>query len=311
MVEEPYEHESVRRRRERLAATFEAKMYGQVVQRMKHRFADPAFWQALCPKLTVSERPFAAPSRPYPAPDGLPAECEETVALDGYFVTPPIVEPGDVSKMREATKCLAANGYPTGFVSVYDEFWRLFHSLRDLVGPLLGDDYMMVPDGLWTFLVPPGDPGISGWSSVSPHRDSIGPDPHLLATGRPGILNIWIALTEATPLNSCIYVLPASVDDEYLIKAEPPPTTVTRLADVRALPVAAGSVLGWTSHLLHWGSRSSPRASVPRVSAALYLQRGDVDPYWPDVISFDDVVPFEKRISWIARSMAMPDLFCD
>jgi len=285
-------------------------MYRQLIERMKYRFADPAFWLELCPDLTVSDYPFAKQAKPYPVPDGLPGECNGTVALDGYFVTPPIVDSDDASKVLQAARCLAAKGYPTGFVCVFDEFWRLFHGLSGLLAPLLGEEQTMVPDGLWSFLVPPGDSGLSGWSSAGPHRDSIGPDPRLLTTGHPGILNIWIALTEATPLNSCMYVLPASLDDDYLTRVEPAPSGV-RLEDVRALPVGAGSVLGWTSHLLHWGARSSPRASVARVSAALYLQRGDLDPYSTDVVSFDEVVPFEKRISWVARSMAMPDLFGD
>jgi len=144
-------------------------------------------------------------------------------------------------------------------------------------------------------------------SSASPHRDSIGADHHLLERARPGILNLWVALTDATPLTSCIYVLPASSDDEYLTRVEPP--SDVRLQDVRALPAAAGSVLGWTPHLLHWGSRSSQLATAPRVSAALYLQRRDVEPYAADATSFAEALPFERRISWIAASMGMPDLF--
>jgi hypothetical protein len=304
----PPEDESPRRRREALDAAFENQVYRQLLDRMRHRFAERSFWLDLCPGMAVSDHPFRPAPAPSPIPEGLPAECAEMVALDGYFVTPPLVRSDDAAKVLQATLRLAAAGYPTGFASVYDEYWRLFAGLRGLLEPLLGAGCAMVPDGLWTFLVPPGDPGRSGWSSLAPHRDAIGPDAHLLATGQPSILNAWIALTDATPLSSCMYVLPASLDEGYATR-EPLSAPQVPLQDVRALPAPAGSVLGWTSHLLHWGGRSSPRAAGPRVSAALYLQREDVEPFADDVVSFADVVPFEQRVSWVAQSMGMPALF--
>lgn len=294
-------------RREALDAVLDAKTFKLGIERMKDRFADAAFWRELCPALTVSSHPFDAPTPPYPMPDGLAAACEESIALEGYFTTPPVVEPEDAVRLAEAATTMSDKGFPPGFAAVYDEFWRMFHRLRSLAEPLLGADPLMVPDGLWTFVVPPGDSGRSGWSSAGPHRDSIGSDPHLLKHGQPGILNFWVALTDATPLTSCMYVLPGSVDDEYEARIEPP--SEVRLQDVRALPAPAGSVLGWTPHLLHWGSRSSPLARAPRVSAALYLQRREVDPFAADVVSTGDPVPFEDRLRWIAHSMAMDNLF--
>jgi len=44
------------------------------------------------------------------------------------------------------------------------------------------------------------------------------------------------------------------------------------------------------------------------VNAALYLQQRDVEPF-ADVVSFDDDLLLEGRITYIARSMALPDLF--
>jgi hypothetical protein len=301
-------NESPRRRRERLEAAFDDEVYRRLIEHMQSRFATRAFWLDLCPEMTSSDEPFVpTPARPT-IPKDLAVQCEEMIALDGYFLTPPIVQSEDAAKVGRAISRLAAEGYPTGFVAVFDEFWRLFYGLESLLRPVLGDDYLMVPDGLWAFFVPPGDPGLSGWSSLGPHRDSIGPDAHLVTSGRPGLVNIWIALTDANPLNSCLYVLPASIDDDYLDRMAVSSGAVS-LQDIRALPVEAGSVLGWTSHLLHWGGRSSPTATMPRMSVALYLQRRDVKPYASDTISFNEPIPFEKRLQWIANATPLSHLF--
>jgi hypothetical protein len=53
----------------------------------------------------------------------------------------------------------------------------------------------------------------SGWS---PHRDrpATGPD-SFREDGTPRYLTAWVALTDATPETSCLYVLPAPQDEGY------------------------------------------------------------------------------------------------
>jgi hypothetical protein len=70
-----------------------------------------------------------------------------------------------------------------------------------------------------------------------------------------------------------MYVVPAPLDVQY---ANPSATDdVMSLQCVRALPAPAGSVLGWSSALLHWGGIA--RAGVPgRISLSFEYQTADV-----------------------------------
>jgi hypothetical protein len=124
-------------------------------------------------------------------------------------------------------------------------------------------------------------------------------------------VNLWITLADATPTNSCMYVLPAPQDPGYRSGARDTAFDRSQLQDVRALPAPAGSVLGWTTHLMHWGSRSSPDATEPRISATAYVQRADRPPASSAIMDFRDPVPFEQRLAWIAASIGEPGLFDD
>src|SRR5262249_60237350 len=101
-------------------------------------------------------------------------------------------------------------------------------------------------------------------------------------------LTAWVALTDATPLNGCIYLVPAHVD-AGVRTIGPGRDVLRRPQDARAQPAPAGSLLVWNHGVLHWGVRSSRRAPPPRVAAALQVQRRDIasfarplfDPYRP------------------------------
>ena len=284
---------------EQLRADFDDQVYRAANGRYGARLSDPGFWRGLCPTLSITDHPFTAATRRQASALG---GAEALLARDGYFVTAPLIEEGERLPLVDAALRLQEAGLPSAFACVYDEYWRLFHGLEPLLAGVLGPQYLIVPDGLWLFHVPPDATGLGQWTAVGPHRDSIGPDAHLQRTGTPGILNIWIALTDATPLSSCIYVLPASLDTAYADGRDETVDAVP-LQHVRAVPAPAGSVIAWTPHLLHWGGRPSPLAPEPRVSAAAYVQRADLPPYHPDAFAPDAAVPFAARLRWISASM--------
>jgi hypothetical protein len=116
------------------------------------------------------------------------------------------------------------------------------------------------------------------------------------------LLTIWIPFTDATPLNSCIYVLPLSLDPNY--PANTRALTIDRFQDIRALPAKAGSVLGWNQYLLHWGSRSCSRAEQARISWGIYFQSGDVALFDPLARKLRGRLTFEERLVFIATAIA-------
>jgi ectoine hydroxylase-related dioxygenase (phytanoyl-CoA dioxygenase family) len=112
---------------------------------------------------------------------------------------------------------------------------------------------------------------------------------------------VWIPLTDATPDNSCIYVLPLSRDPNY--PSHPDVESVERLQDVRALPAPVGSALVWNQYLLHWGSRACARASEPRISWGIYFQSGDVENFNRSAREPAGPLGFEERLGYIGKAL--------
>jgi len=110
-----------------------------------------------------------------------------------------------------------------------------------------------------------------------------------------------VPLTEATPFNGCMYVLPAERDPHYAARVKK--YDIAAPQNIRALPAAPGSVLGWTQGLLHWSGRSSRRASEPRLSFSIEYQRGDEPAFNEPVLDPRVLPPFERRLGLIGKQI--------
>jgi ectoine hydroxylase-related dioxygenase (phytanoyl-CoA dioxygenase family) len=162
-----------------------------------------------------------------------------------------------------------------------------------MYGNILGP-YGMLPD-FWIWNVDPAK-GESGWK---PHRDrgrmALRPD------GRPLTLTTWIPLSDATPLNSCMYVVPAHADPTYGTPREN--EYRFELPAIRALPAKPGEVLVWNQAVVHWGSRSSHLATESRISMAFEFQANDSPPFNTPILPPDKWVPFDLRLRLIAKQV--------
>jgi hypothetical protein len=263
------------------------------------RAMSPDFWRGLCPELTISRDPFAEPPAPLPLDADEPPRLLEQIVEEGYFQTGQLLPAAEMRRLADAVDSVAAAGYHPIFATVYDEVWRMLATLGNMLDPILGPGFRVVPD-FWLWHVGANSER-SGWA---PHRDSQYPNT-LRPDGRPTLITIWIPFTDATPLNSCIYVLPLSRDPNYPgnIRA----MNVDRLQDIRALTAGAGSILGWNQYLLHWGSRSSRRAVQPRISLGIYFQSGDVPAFDSLARELTGPLAFEQRLAYIGRALARYD----
>ena len=268
---------------------------------------DPGFWRMLNPYMTISERPLASQPARVRVEPSVVARAARQIVDEGYLHTPPLLSPARVDALRRATLRVVEAGFPSGFVCVYDEFYQAFEGLDDLFAPLLGERYLMVLQRLWTYFIPAGDPGYGMWTAAAPHRDALGPDLRVMARDAPSVINVWIPITDVGPIDSCIYAVPAPGDPDYYSANRGVRPERIRLQDVRALPAPAGSVLGWSTHLAHWGSRSSRFATGPRVSVTVYFQRGDVPKVHPATVEFGVPIPFDTRVAWIWSSLGIAD----
>ncbi|MFK5947367.1 MAG: phytanoyl-CoA dioxygenase family protein [Methylococcales bacterium] len=269
------------------------------------------YWLALCPKLSVTDNLLSdTTEKAYDIENTIIKKCAEQYKEDGYFQSPPII-PNELAQQLADTIITVTNqGFPAQFCLIYDEFWKPLRRLNKLLDPIIGENHLLLPD-FWFYNVK-NDDNDSGWS---PHRDLQFPNP-INSDGTPKIINLWIPLTDATTLNGCMYMLPASRDPDYpkdfssLIGQDFRSVkhyTPEMLQNFRALPASAGSILGWNQYVFHWGSKSSRWAPQPRINYSMYVQRADVAPYDDLAIHLNGnnnfKLTFDMRIGLVCRSL--------
>jgi hypothetical protein len=224
------------------------------------------------------------------------AEQEQLAALlkeEGYFQGSSDWNL-DVRLMADTVRSLAAANVSPVFAYVYDEFWYPFFKLHRLYGALLGGRYCLLPD-FWVWNVDPKK-GEAGWT---PHRDK---GKHALRDdGSPKSLTTWIPLSPATPLNGCMYIVPAYLDPTYGTADEA--KLQFNYANIRALPGVPGDFFIWNQAVFHWGARTSPRAAESRVSMAFELQRMDAPPFNGPLIDPLRILSFEERLKLISKQI--------
>ncbi len=267
------------------------------------------FWHTLNPDLTIGDTPLARKSAHNPAL-AVAALAADTVR-EGYFQAPPIIAPAQAARLARVIDGLVRRGIPPVFCLVYDEFWHMFGGLDPLLRSLLGEGYSMMPTDIWAWHVATRD-GATGWG---PHRDLPRADA-VRANGLPRLLNVWLPLTDVSPDNACMYVLPAHLDPNFPEHVDGGAFGLKDWQNIRALPARAGSPLGWNTQVLHWGGRSSGRAPVPRISVGIYFHSADCDLHQlnPDVArtGFTSLpfgpqlkLPFATRLEAIAGAIYM------
>ena len=254
------------------------------------RLFDTEYWHELAPDL-----PLMADEHRHPvACDADQLEDHRRHLIrEGYvhIKTPGITMPED--GIIELFKKLHGMGLPPVFAFVYDVFWNLSQQMQSIVGHTVGDGNLMLPD-FWCWYVLPGESGFA------PHRDK-GPE-SLLPGGEPKWVTVWVPITEATPINSCMYVVPASCDPHYGHGSSQ--KSRFELSDIRALPGDAGDIFMWTQHLLHWGSRSAEdHKQPPRMSVAFEYQRADIPARDKPLMEPLSAPGFEQRLALIAKQI--------
>ena len=255
-------------------------------------FKQPEFWRTRAPGLHIGEDSVFRNARPFRPGDQEAADLNARIRDEGYFQLHH--DTGlDLALMASTVRRFSAEGISPVFGFLFDEFWAPFHALDALYGSLLGG-YGLLPH-FWVWNIDPAK-GDAGWN---PHRDighaALRPD------GVPIAVTTWIPLSVTDPLNSCMYIVPAHADPVYGTPQEK--ERRFDLPSIRALPAQPGDVLVWNQAVLHWGSRSSPRAAESRVSIAFEFQRSDHPPFAQPIIPPGRLLPFEMRLKLVARQV--------
>lgn len=259
----------------------------------------PDLWRRLNPHLTISDAPFADPGADYQFAAREIDRARHQICEDGYLQSAAGVASADCLALSTALDRIIAAKYHPMFLSVYDEYWRVFRRIAPLLTPILGEGYRVLGD-FWIWCIS-HQTASAGWR---PHRDYQFRHRDMLREDRtPLIVTVWIPFTDATPLNGCIYLLPLPNDPYF--PNEPKSFDLRCLQGIRALPAAAGSVLAWNQFAYHWGGSASKWADGPRMSTGIYVQAGDVPLFTDKPIDFDRPLPFARRLALIAANLLL------
>jgi hypothetical protein len=249
-----------------------------------------SFWRSLAPGLHIGDLERGADVIPRQGFNRL----TQRIVHDGYF--------GDSDQRLEtlapsigkAIKTCVRFGLPPVMIWAYDEPWECFRRLAPILNTFLGRDYKILPD-FWAWHID-HIRGEAGWGA---HRDKDASS--LTAEGLPLSLTCWIPLSDANPMNGCMYIVPAYLDPHYKnIEATP---TLPMPQSIRALPAKPGDFLMWNQAVLHWGGLSSEFADEPRMSMALEFQRGDIPPYGAPLLDHARLPSFGDRVRLIAKQI--------
>ena len=264
------------------------------------RLGEIETWRAFAPHLHIADPTFLPVVRPFGLAEPQSAAARGQINQEGYFQICNLNWGLDIPRMVETVRALSRAGASPAFAFIYDEFWLPFRRLDPIIKSLLGP-YAVVPD-FWAWDVD-AHRGESGWA---PHRDrgavSLFPD------GSPKSLTVWIPLTPATPLSSCMYIVPRGGDPTYGTAEEGDQRFAPQ--GIRALPALPGDVLIWNQAVIHWGSAASKLAPESRISIAAQFQRRDQAPMREPLIDPALVIPFELRLKLImAQVMGYRNLY--
>ena len=242
------------------------------------------------------------PPEPYQISAEEMAEHASTMRREGYFQTRPIIPQEDLDTLGKCITNVVRSKLRPEYAFVYDEFYAVISRLGHVLNPILGAGYQFVPEELNAFFIPTDDDA----RGIGPHRDYLRTANSIGSDGLPKLVNVWIPLTDATTLNSCMHVLPGHLDPLYPhggSRANPvgDQNKLILLQNVRALPAKAGSILCWSTSLLHWGGRSSQRATHPRLSFAVYFQSRELPPVHSTTMNIPSPISFRNRVYLVER----------
>lgn len=260
-------------------------------------FNDIDFWKALNPALHVLDESFVRSVKAFQADAPSPQTLTQRIITEGYFqfhVAPELWQI-PLAAMASAVKNMAESGIMPVFAFMYDEFWLMYMKQRHILAHLLGSDYIMLPD-FWVWHIDP----LKAEGGFPPHRDRCN---EVFPKDRPNSLTVWIPLSNATPDNSCIYIIPTNRDPTYNTTNDS--TWDIKFQDIRALPAKPGDVLCWTTSVLHWGSHSNPLSTKPepRISVGVEFQRADVPIYRQPPLNPLILPAFKDRLTLIATQL--------
>lgn len=277
---------------------------------------DKEFWQKLCPNLTITDDLSVGASS-----FGTKEEYQrrkERLVEDGYVLADDTIEGEKETQSLAAaiTELHKTHSLPATFVLLFDETWRLAARASSLLSNSTNPNNVFNFDMLAWYIDPR-----EGAAGFSPHRDRQPDDVQgsFHSDKMAKYVTMWLALSNATPENSCLYVIPKPYDPGYTDgddESDDGPDPLARALpdkcayqNIRALPRKAGQSLLFTHRILHWGSRGNPNShdKTPRVAISFVCSDPSFEkPYLNNFSLGDDeplLPPFKIRLLLVCAQL--------
>lgn len=282
----------------------------------KSTWTDRKHWRELVDEeLSITDSKGASDNdaKLSPPSSAIGKQLQKRLLEDGYVLVDKILEKSLTLKLKNAITALHERAYPATFVLLFDETWQLARLALETLNEVTHPRNVFNFDMLAWYIDP-----CENAAGFSPHRDRQ-PDnvkSSFHDDGQAKYVTMWMALSNATPKNSCLYVIPKQNDPGYtngdsdangddknenpLWRALP---TKESFQNVRALPRQAGQSLLFTHRILHWGSRGNPNAleNEPRVAISFVCS----DPSFenPYLKSSQFPPPFDARLLLVCAQL--------
>jgi hypothetical protein len=168
-----------------------------------------AFWEESCPFLTIgSTDPIPNSTITDKIDTRSSKQARERLRNRGYaLIDQQLYSNRSLEQLREGIAKLNENGLPASFILLFDVTWDVAAVSRELFKTACLESNEFQYDILAWHITNEG---------FSPHRDRQPEDATASFVGDDAkFVTHWIALTPATPQNSCLYVIPKDHDPGY------------------------------------------------------------------------------------------------
>lgn len=230
---------------------------------------------------------------------------KDAISRHGFFKAEGVLAQKNMAALCALAEGIRDRGWPRIFALLFPLFWETLRTpaLLRLLKGIFGPGVVQLP-GMWIHHVP-SLAGSRGWE---PHVDVNQPS-HTCKNGGPDRLSIWIALTNATLDNGCMFAVSKKSAPESIRfhgqQSFSAAQVIELLHAATPLPVGAGGVLGWAYDTLHWGGIANGEGNMPRLALSLEFMNGDAERKKGErpLLAPGEIPDFSQRLFLVGRNL--------